>query len=131
MDKIDTLATSSAAVCSILAAVTPTEEVRLLAFNALGSVAGGYVGASMNTDATQGEASRKSTLARRWAVNFSAGLFIGPVLTDYLTGKFPEFSRLYLSIACGGVCGVAAVSVLCILTPWLLAKLKSSQSKLP
>lgn len=131
MDKLDSLASAFAALSAVLAAVTPNEEVRLLAFSALGAVAGGYVGASIGTDATTGEASRRTSLAKRWAVNFAAGLFVGPVATEWLTEKLPDFSPLYLAIFSGGACGVLAVSVICLLMPWILSQIKSRTSKLP
>jgi hypothetical protein len=130
MEKIDTLAAAAAALSGALAAVTPTEEVRLLAFCTIGAIAGGFVGAAISTEPTKGEADRRSSVAKRWAVNCAAGIFIGPVATEYLIGKFPDFSRLYLAIFSGGACGVAAVTVLCLLLPLLLTRLKS-MSKLP
>jgi hypothetical protein len=131
MEKIDTLAAAAAALSGALAAVTPTEEVRLLAFCTIGAIAGGFVGASISTEPTKGEADRRSSVARRWAVNFAAGIFLGPILTEYLIGKFPDFSRTYVSIFSGGACGVAAVTLICLLFPLILSRLKSTMSKLP
>ena len=131
MDKLDSLASAFAALSAVMAAVTPNDEVRLLAFSALGGIAGGYVGASIGTDPTSGEASRRTSLAKRWAVNFSASLFVGPLATEWLTTQFPDFSPLYLAIFSGGACGVLAVSVICLLLPWMLSRIKSQTSKLP
>ena len=48
MDKADTIATIIALGSSALAVILPDEETRLIAFNALGAVLGGFVGASIN-----------------------------------------------------------------------------------
>lgn len=131
MEKLDAIILSSASLSAILAVVIASDEVRLLSFNALGSVAGGYVGASVATDPTRGEANRRTSLSKRWAVNFAAGLFVGPVFTEWLITKLPNFSQLYLAIFSGGACGVLAVSIICLLLPWILMRLKTTTSKIP
>lgn len=128
-ELFDTVAAVTAASASALAVITPSEEVRHLAFCTIGAVLGGFVGASISTEPTKGEADRRAEVAKRWAVNCSAGIFIGPVASEYLLSQFPDFSKLYVAIFSGGVCGVGAVAVLCLMMPVLLnaakARLKS------
>lgn len=127
MDKIDTLVSAAAAAVSVVAAIAPDDTTRVLAFNALGAVMGGYVGASIKLD--EPTVSRP-VQARRWLTNFAAAITFGPLLTDVAVAQFPEFSPLYLAIASGGFVGVAGVALICILFPMILQKLEK-KSKLP
>ncbi len=133
MDKADTIATIIALGSSALAVILPDEETRLIAFNALGAVLGGFVGASINIgEVTMTTAQQRTAISRRWLTNFATAFVFAPLLTDYLAGKFPDFSRTYLAIATGGLLGIAGVITLCIALPALIQRLrKSTASKLP
>ena len=132
MDKTDTIATLVAIGSSALAVILPDEETRLIAFNALGAVLGGFVGASVNFGSSISPAEQRTAVARRWLTNFATAFVFAPLLTDYLAARFPDFSRTYLAIATGGLLGIAGVIVLCIALPTLIQRLrKSTTSKLP
>lgn len=133
MDKADTIATIIALGSSALAVIIPDEETRLIAFNALGAVLGGFVGASINIgEVTMTTAQQRTAISRRWLTNFATSFVFAPLLTDYLASKFPDFSRTYLAIATGGILGIAGVIILCIAIPALIQRLrKSTASKLP
>ena len=131
MDKADTIATIIALGSSALAVILPDEETRLIAFNALGAVLGGFVGASINIGEMT-TAQQRTAISRRWLTNFATSFVFAPLLTDYLSSRFPDFSRTYLAIATGGILGIAGVITLCIALPALIQRLrKSTSSKLP
>ena len=132
MDKADTIATIIAIGSSALAVILPDEETRLIAFNALGAVLGGFVGASINLGEMTTAAQQRTAISRRWLTNFATAFVFAPLLTDYLASRFPDFSRTYLAIATGGLLGIAGVITLCIALPALIQRLrKSTSSKLP
>lgn len=133
MDKTETAATLIALGSSALAVILPDEETRLIAFNALGAVLGGFVGASINvTTGDMSATQQRTAISRRWLTNFATAFVFAPILTDYLASRFPDFSRTYLAIATGGLLGIAGVITLCIALPTLIQRLrKSTTSKLP
>lgn len=130
MDKSDTIATLIALGSSSLAVILPDEETRLIAFNALGAVLGGFVGASINIG-DMPLSQQRTAVSRRWLTNFATSFVFAPLLTDYLASRLPDFSRTYLAIATGGLLGIAGVIILCIALPTLIQRLRKTTSKLP
>ena len=124
MDKLDGIITGTAALTSVLAVVMPDEETRLLAFNALGAIIGGFVGTSikLNTDASESE--KRTAINKRWATNCGTAIVFAPVLTTYVAEKLPNYPKAYLAIACGGILGIVGVLILCLAIPAMLDKLK-------
>jgi len=125
MDKLDTVITGLAAASSALAIVLPDEETRLLAFNALGAIIGGFVGTSIKIDSTTAESDRRTAMNKRWATNCATAIVFAPVLTTYVSERLPNYPKAYLAIACGGILGIVGIIVLCLAIPALLERLKS------
>lgn len=134
MPKSDVIAALITIGGSALATVMPDEEVRIIAFAAIGAALGGWVGASVNFG-IQGEAkpsdARRAAVSMRWFTNFATALVFAPLFTDYLTSRFPDMSKTYLAIASGGILGISGVILLCIGIPALFRVLKKKTSRLP
>jgi len=130
MDKIDNIAGGIAAAASVLAALMPDDETRIIAFNALGAVMGGFAGASLH-DKIATDESPAMKLSTRWVTNFTVALPLAPIVTQYLANKFPEFSPTYIAIASGGVLGIIGVLLVCIGIPALKRRLFPKKTKLP
>ncbi len=129
MDKIDNFAAAIAAASSALAVLMPDDETRIIAFNALGAVLGGYAGASLH-DKIASEEAPSMKLSTRWITNFTVSLPFAPILTQYVAGKFPDLSPTYIAIASGGILGITGVLLVCIAIPALKRRLKK-RTKLP
>lgn len=119
------------ATTAIFAAIMPDNETRVLAFNIVGAALGGLVGVE-----TGGAAATLTKVQKRWrwVTNFSAGIFIGPLLTDYAIEQwFPKSPQAYVALASGGLSGFAAVAVLCVGGPLLLKwiRTKNQPVKIP
>ncbi len=124
MDKFDAYISAAAAGTSMLAAVLPDEETRLLAFNALGAIIGGFVGTSIKLNNDASESEKRTAINKRWATNCGTAIVFAPVLTTYVAEKLPNYPKAYLAIACGGILGIVGVVLLCLAIPAMLDKLK-------
>lgn len=114
------------------ASVGADNETRVLAFCIIGSALGGLVAVSAGKESVNITVQQKRW---RWIANFAAGIFVGPLLTDYaIANWWPDTPPAYVALAGGGAAGFGAVAVLCLVGPvflkWVNDKLKTS-SKLP
>lgn len=130
MDKFDAFISAAAAASSMLGLVLPDEETRLLAFNALGAIIGGFVGASIKLNNDASESEKRTAINKRWATNCGTAIVFAPVLTTYISERLPDYPKAYLAIACGGVLGIVGVVLLCLMIPAALEKLKSKVTPL-
>lgn len=94
-----------------LAIVTPDEQVAIYGSGAVGVLVGGFLGAQLFPF----DSKAKKNLA--WLVNICAGIICTPIATYWLHSKFPEAPIQSLGLACGGFCGMVAVSLIMLLFP--------------
>jgi hypothetical protein len=139
--KTEMMEVLSAAFVAIVsfAAIGSDSETRLLAFSIAGSALGGIVAISTKAAPSAaippGKSVSSSQKGFRWLTNFCGGIFTGPILADYTIHHWlPESNPSYVALASGGLCGFAAVAILCIGGPlvikWISIKLTPS-SKYP
>lgn len=103
---------------ALLAAITPDQEVAIYGSGAVGVLLGGKLGAELFPFDTKA----KKNLA--WAVNIFAGIICTPLATYWLHEKFPDAPIQSLGLACGGLCGMSAVSLIMCLFPSVRTALK-------
>lgn len=101
----------------VIAAISPSDEVRMVCFCGVGAVLGGFVGAA------QFPTSGKKT-ASRWAINMSLALFLGPLATAWLQPKFVDVPVYMLALATAGTIGMLGVGVVGFLIPQIYERLK-------
>lgn len=134
-DTVEILATLGVSGLSALAAVGADQETKILAFCIVGSALGGIVAISSNGHGENAPPVSVRQKRFRWFTNFAGGIFTGPFVADHaLRNLIPDANPTYVALAAGGLCGFAAVAVLCLAGPfalkWIGSKLKTP-SKLP
>lgn len=125
--KADAIESFLALTGLVGAAIVPDAESRILAFCIVGAALGAIIAAHATNEAVS-----KSQKVTRLLTNFSGGIMIGPLLTEYALDHWVVgMSPAYAALCIGGLCGFLAVGTLCIAGPAFFKWITSKTQKLP
>lgn len=125
--KADTFEALIALTGLVGAAIVPDAETRILAFCIVGAALGAIIAAHAAND----EVSKKQKVTRL-LTNFSGGIMIGPLLTEYaLSHWVAGMPPAYVALCFGGLSGFLAVGTLCIAGPAFFKWINNKTQKLP
>ena len=106
-------------------AITKNDELSIMGGSLVGGVLGGFCGARLS-----GKNVTVRELGWRWVTNCFAGIPLSLVLTPSYLPQYPDIPPAFLAVFFSAICGPAAVVLIPILGPSIIAGLRRYIGKL-